>query len=243
MKKNYKKLLLPALVVSSLALSGCGEKKDCEIPTSHVHKYTKKITNDIRIIKYLQEEYSSYWDYDWNPEYFEITKEDEKFFSISKNLFKASDNWDYLYYLMKSKKDFLEFYYRYITTETYTVTDGNGKTHLRTRAVTRTGWTDNPTYSHNTGKVRLGHHKYYSFYIEYHDGKYYKKRSPLVDDIREVLKDYPYTEEDCYEIVYDYYQFSSIQLPFLKPEQFNSFKQPDFSNSSMYFDSNKVLKK
>ncbi len=243
MKKNYRKLLLPAAILSSLVLAGCSEKKDCEIPTSHVHKYTKKITDNITITKYLKEEYASFWNYDWNPEYFEITKDDEKFYSFSRNLFKASDNWDYLYALMKSKRDFLEFYYRYTTTETYTETDSEGNHHVRTRTVTHSGWTDDARHRHNTGEVRLGHHRYYSFYVEYHDGKYYKKRSPLVDDIREVLEEYPYTEENCYDIVYDYFNYFPSHLPYLQPEQFDSFQQPDLNNSSIYLDSNKVLKK
>ena len=243
MKKHYRKLLLPAAIISSLALAGCGEKKECEIPTSHVHKYTKNITNDITITKYLKEEYASYWDYDWNPDYLEITKDDEKFFNSSRNLFQATDNWNYLYYLMKSKSDFLEYYYRYTTTETYTVTDSEGHTHLKSRTVIHSGWTDDPRYSHNTGEVRLGHYRYYSYSMEYKNGNYKRVRSPFVDDIREVLEDYPYCEEDCYDIVYDYFQFLTSQLPFLVLEQFDSFKHPDLSNTSIHLDSNKVLKK
>ena len=243
MKNNYRKIILPALVVSSLMLTGCGKKKDCPIPTSHVHKYTKKITNNIEINKYMNKEYESYYGYQWNNDYIEITKEDESFYNSTSNLFKASDNFNYLYNLMKYNKDFLEYYYSYNTIETYTVIDSNGHTKIKTRTVNHSGWCDDSSYNHNTGKVRLGHYKYYAYYVEKDNNRYKEISSPLVDDIRQVLDNYPYVEEECYRVVYEYYKFRKNELPYLRVDQFNVFDHPDLSNTSINYNEHKVLKK
>ena len=42
--------LLPYLMALSIVLSGCGKKSDCEIPTRHVHRYTKQVTQDIEML-------------------------------------------------------------------------------------------------------------------------------------------------------------------------------------------------
>ena len=57
MKKNGKLQIALASTLASLTLISCGEKSDCEIPTRHVHRYTREITEDITIERYIDNEH------------------------------------------------------------------------------------------------------------------------------------------------------------------------------------------
>ena len=57
---------------------------------------------------------------------------------------------------------------------------------------THDGWTDNPDYAHNTGKVRLYHHRYFGYKVLREDNKFKLERSPAVDDVRTIISEYPY---------------------------------------------------
>ena len=231
MEKYISKKIIPYALTLSMLLSGCGEKSTCELPSRHIHKYIKQISDDISIERYISNEHLKVSGYNWTEEYIEINKHDEKIYKlIEKNgLFDGITNWDYLYNEMASHHDYLRFYYHYTTTETYTTTDSNGKTVVRTRTKTHSGWTDNPNRSHNTGKTRLYHHKYYGYRIIYENGKFKLEKSPLVDDIRDIIYEYPYFNEDCIEEVYEEYTFGKHELEYLSPTDFNVFKGPDLS--------------
>ena len=57
-KSQLSKLMAYLLSISILA-SGCGKKSECEIPTRHVHKYTKGFSDGTTITKYLDSEYDA----------------------------------------------------------------------------------------------------------------------------------------------------------------------------------------
>ena len=244
-KKNIIKLL-PYIVASSIALSGCGSEPSCGITNNrHVHLYTKQVNDDLTISKYKDsEQKTDFSGYTWNPEYIEITKQDEEFYKLLNNngLFNGIDNFNYLYYEMSNNHDYLEYYYKYTTTESYTTYDSKGNPHHHTRTVTHKGWTQNKDYNHNTGKIRLVHHKYCAFKINYINGHISLERSPYVDDIREVLQEYPYVVEDnsCLEnteFIYDKYQ-----IKLLTADDFYYVNEhPDLSNTTPFL--NKVKTK
>ena len=236
MRKFKLQRVVPYLLISSMLLTGCGKKSECDLPTRHVHLYTKDINNDITISRYLDSEYEEMGSYTWNEDYFEITKTDEQLYNLlnSKDLFNAYDNWDYLYYEMSHNHDYLEFYYSYYTTETYTETDDEGNEVTYTEEVHHTGWTEDPTYWHNTGDTRLNHHRYFGYRVIYKNGKFELERSRLVDDVREIMDDYPYVYEKGYTEVSEDFYFPEYQLPHLSPDDFNVFDHPDLSNTTPY---------
>lgn len=227
--------VLPYALVLSMALSGCGEKSDCEIPTRHVHKYTKQVTDEITIQKYLDNEHLAVHGYSWNSDYVEITKNDEELYKLftHNGLFDGVTNWDYLYYVMAQQHDYLEFYYEYWTTETYTTTDSDGKVHTHTRQVHHDGWHTNAYDSDNTGRTRLNHHRYVGYCIVYQNGKYKVQKSNAVDDIRDVIYDYPYFTESPSVIVSKEFRFNKSELSSLSPSDFDTFTGPDLSTSEL----------
>ena len=148
-------------------------------------------------------------------------------------MFLGRDNWDYLYNLMAAQEDYLEFFYEYDTIETYTETDSDGNTETKTRTVHHEGWHTNPYDSDNTGRVRLYHHRFYGYKIIYKNNKFSKVSSYAVDDIREIMDEYPYFPENCVTEVYEEFRFGRWDLPDLSPDDFNTFNHPDLNNKSM----------
>lgn len=235
MKNSTKAKLLSGILSSALLLSSCGEKSNCEIPTRHVHKYIYYVNDDIVVDRYIDSEKLFVDGFEWTPEYIEINKNDEKLYSlISKNdLINGINNFSYLYNIMANDSDYLEFYYEYYTTEVYTSTDGKGNVTTHTRRVRHDGWHTNPYDSDNTGRVRLCHHRYSGYRIVNKNGKYVLESSPLVDDIRAVLEDYPYYNNRCNHIVTKEFVFNKSKLGSLRPEDFDVFEGPDLSNNSL----------
>ncbi len=223
--KEVTKKVLPLLVIPFI-LTGCGRKSDCDIKEGHVHKYYLN-TSIGTIYSYINSEKIKYNDdFIWTQDYFEITKDDEAFYRTKGNLFDGKKNWGYLYNGMSECHDYLEFYYHYTTEESYT--DDDGDTHYETKH--HSGWTDNPYHRGVTGEVALNHYRFYSYKIEYKNGKYVKTESPLVDDIRDVLDEYPYVHKYFAKTVYKSFMFNTSQLPYLKASDFNYFTGPDLSN-------------
>ena len=244
MNKHKEDNRIFSLVLASILLSGCAEKSGCDLPTRHVHKYVKNLSNGLTITKYLDSEDTSIHGYDWTNEYILINKVDEKFFDITKGMFLGADNWDYLYNVMASKEDYLKFFYEYDSTETYTETDSDGKTHIKTKTVHHEGWHTNPYDSDNTGKVRLYHHRFNGYRVVYKNNYFTLEKSDAVDDIREIITEYPYFYEKCTTEVYFQFKVDKHQLPYLSPSDFDVFKHPDLENKSMSLEeeNKKVLK-
>lgn len=235
MDKLFPQKVLPYVVALSILLSGCGEKSECDIPTRHVHKYIKEITDDISIERFLDDEHLNVFGYKWNNEYIEINKDDEKVYDLlrSYGLFEGKNSWEYLYNEMATHHDYLEFYYEYTTTETYTETDSEGNVTTHTRTVHHDGWHRNPYDSDNTGRTRLYHHRYYGYKIVYENGKFRAIKSPAVDDVRDVINEYPYFSEDCVTLKYEEFRFRKSELQYLSPEDFDVFEGPDLSNKNL----------
>ena len=234
MKKYKLQRVVPFVLISGLTLSGCAPQSECALPARHVHLYTKPVNSSVIIEKYVDSEDLHRGDFTWHDDCIEITKTDEELFRLlgNNNLFSAANNWDYLRYEMSQLHDFMEYYYSYTTLQTYTTTDSKGHTTVHTRTVHHSGWHDDAYSSHNTGEVRVGHHRYYGYRVNYTNDGFKLEKSPLVDDVREVMDDYPYVCENGNEVVYKTFTFKEEQLPYLRLEEIDPFINPDLSNDS-----------
>ena len=235
MKKETKSTILAGLLAGSMFLPGCGKKSDCEIPSRHVHKYVKEVTEDISIEQYRDSEKLTYGSYNWTENYIEINKYDEKMYKLlnDDNLFVGADNWNYLYNVMANNHDYLEFYYEYDTIETHVTFDSDGDMHLEIETVHHDGWTKNPRDVNNTGRVRLNHHQYVGYRIINKNGSFELEMSPYVDDMRDIIDEYPYFNEDCTRKVYQIFRFKKSELPDLSPEDFDVYGHPDLSQKTL----------
>lgn len=237
MKNKNKIKVLSYILASTLLLSGCGKKSECNIPTRHVHKYVKVINDDISIEKYLDDEHLEILDYGnnyhWTEDYIEINKQDELLYKKINGLFDGVTNWDYLFYRMANSHDYLEFYYEYDTEEVRTRTTSDGETETYTETVHHSGWHKKANDSNNTGRTRLCHHRFYGYVVVLQNGKYQLVKSPLVDDIRNIIDNYPYYSEHCSEIVSKEFRFNKYKLKYLSPEDFDTFEGPDLTTNQL----------
>ena len=135
--------------------------------------------------------------------------------------------------MVNNDYDYLMFYYEYYTTETYTTTDEDGNVETHTRTVRHDGWHSNPYDSDNTGDVRLYHHQFFGYRVVNKNGKYVLDKSPLADDIRDVIEEYPYFPQDCVEEVYASYKFKRRELGKLRPEDFDDFEHPNLETAKV----------
>lgn len=229
-RKVYLKLL--ALLPIPFLLSGCAEKMDCDIKEDHVHKFINKKT---KVVTYIMSEMNPSYGYEWQKENFKITEDDYNFYTTKGPLFDGVENWRYLYAVMASKSDYLEFYYEYETDDYVSQTDEDGNECGYWTTTTHTGWTRDPYYMHNTGRVNLCHHRFFGYDIVYNTQKkkYERVESRLVDDIRDIINDYPYFPDDCSRVVNHEFNVNKRELPHLKPSDFNYFHGPDLSNREL----------
>ena len=227
-RKVYKKIL--ALAIVPFILTGCSQNNDCKVSESHVHKY---IGSDKRgtVVNYINSEdqtisqgyedvSSKYINYEKQDDYLTITKEDERFYNAKGSiLFKGEDNWPYLFKIMSSKKDHLEYYCKY--------DDGLGGWSYR--------WeTKKPSKYYFAGQVRVYHYRFCGHKLIYKDGEWFDQRSPFVDDIRSIINEYPYFQLDCYMQVYKDYKVDEKDLNNIKLEDFDEFTGPDLDNPDLY---------
>ena len=73
--KQVTKLILP-LLATTIILTGCSPKSDCEITKAHAHKYYTN-TNLGTIYTYMNSENLIDSEFAWTKDSFEITKDDE----------------------------------------------------------------------------------------------------------------------------------------------------------------------
>ena len=233
-KNKINKVIATALGISSaLTLTGMANTSKCDNPELHVHKYSKFITNEISIDKYMYDEKLRIDGYNWSENVIYIDENELEFYNIlngnsksnSEKLFFGPDNMDYLNYLMEINNDYFTFFYK----KEDKVTD----TNKRETITTETGWSKNPYHNYNTGLVALNHHRSYWYRIINNDGTLELEKSPIVDDIKEIIDEYPYFSEDCFEIVNRLIYFLPEQLPDLKPEDFIVFNQPDLNSKEL----------
>ena len=226
-RKVYLKIL--ALLVCPFILSGCSEQAECNITEDHVHKYvgSNKKGTVVTFIKsedlVIQDGYEDgsfkIFDYKRQDDYETMTEEDKGFFEIKGiKLYKGSDNWDYLYNVMASKKDRIEYRYRY--------DDGFDYAYR---------WIEsNQENKHYTGDVRVYHYRFCGHRIILKDGVWIDERSPFVDDIRDIIDEYPYFQLDPYTVVHKDYKVKKEDIPKTWLADVNDFKAPDLENKELH---------
>lgn len=232
-RKIYKEIL--ALIAIPFLLTGCGPKSECDIKQDHVHKYIRK-TNRGTIVTYMNDEHLSRGNFVWQDDLLYITKDDKNFYNTKGSLFYGPDNWTYLYNLMSSKYDYLEYYYEYETDDYISSTDEDGNENGYWTTTTHTGWTSNAKDVNNTGKIRVCHHRYYGYNIVYnYKTKIYERvESGAKDDVRDFIKDYPYVDsDDCIKTVKKEHQVSKKELTTVKASDFNDFRQPNLADTEL----------
>ena len=151
-------------------------------------------------------EYLSYEGYERNEEYITIEGEEDLYrFMDKKNLMRISDNLDVILNTQEQNVDYTEYRYRYIYMQPIPHTRKVGKTtttYFTYIPVTRYSWTSNPNHSRLTGETRLCHYVYVAYKIEKNEkGKYVLIPSEQVDDIREVMDEYPYISKKYIKVV------------------------------------------
>ena len=224
-RKIYPKVL--ALLAIPFILSGCAKNVDCDIPERHVHKYIGFDTRGIVTNyfdserEYINKNYPfGTFKYQRKDDYLEITKDDEEFYKVKGALFKGEENWHYLYNLMLNNEDYMEYEYKY-----------------RSGRYTHYAWTQDKNRNGLTGKVRVYHYKYYGYKITCENGEYVLEMSPYVDDIRDILDEYPYVGLGCFDEFHKGYKIDPRKIPTLKLSEIDEFKQPDLTNKNLYTNS------
>ena len=235
-RKVYIKLL--ALAAIPFILSGCSEQSQCNVKETHVHLYTNQ-AKGATIKRYLySEDLKTYSGYNWNKDYIEVTDEDLEFYKAKGNLFYGPDNWEYLYNVMKSQKDYLEFYYHYTEDTVMTSVDAEGNMSSYVVTDTHSGWSNNPKHRGVTGKVRVVHSRFHGYRFVTRDGKHFEKQQgKSVDDIRDTIDKYPYFDNDCVTLVNREYKVDKSILTTLKVEDLDEFTGPDLENKNLYTNS------
>lgn len=235
-----KQNIIPLLFVP-IILSGCGKKSDCSLPNRHVHLYKKTISvndpnnpnDDITINRYIYGENLSVFDYEQTPNAININKDDEKYINLiaEKELFLGSDNWNYLYDVMKkNSKDHLEYYYEY--EEEYYEEDKDGNPIKKT--IRHNGWSTDPYHEGNTGEIAYVHTMYFGYAIEEKNGKRKVIKSGLCEDMREIIKKYPYFSENPTKIRTVTLYFPEYRIPDVTLEDFdNPFGHPDLEHKKL----------
>lgn len=227
---NFLKRALAGSIAFGLTISsaGCDKKADCYKPERHIHKYVENVAPGITIEAWFESENINLGNFKRTEESMNITYKGGLFFNelIDYSFiyyFLAETNWKYLYYLMSSKHDYLEFFWEndYVT---YTEDDDGNKIPEHHHDE---GWSKNPKHSYNNGLVRVVHHRFYAHEIIFRNGEYIKIRSPYVDDIREVLDNYHYVDKDCYtKVLSNNYKRKVNELPKLTVNDFPRFNGP-----------------
>ncbi len=231
-RKVYVKLL--ALLPIPFLLTGC--MSDCKIEGRHVHKYVHadnrgtitnyldneqvKISYEYKVPEHRREAYLMYdhANYNWSSDAIEITKEDEEFYKVKGDLFDGRENWNYLFNIMLNRSDYIEYNYIW--------DDGEDKF---SRWTSQYDWRDD-----HTGIIHVIHFRYFGYRIIKKDGKYVKEKSPVVDDIRDIIDEYPYFDLGCVTYVSKEYKLNPKDLKNLKLSDIDEFKQPNLTTTELH---------
>ena len=241
MSNKWFTKILPYMIISSLILSSCGyDKVDCNNPNAHAHLYTKDVDGH-HLARYAECEYDYVDGWEKHEDFMDINKYDQEYLHAldegeifgPSHLFEGKKYFGYLYDVMANNNDYLEFQYEYEVTHTTYTYDSNNKPIPHTTTTTEYAWHKKQSDKRNTGKVRLCHYQYFAYDVVEYNGQYRLMRSNSVDDIREVLDDYPYAAEGCWEVVKTNHKVNKHHVKDLTPEDFiEDYNHPDLENKT-----------
>lgn len=205
---NYKYLFgkrgLSFILAASLAatLSGCGEKANCDITSSHVHKYVSAEG----LNKYVDKEYLNYGGYERTDEYLVLDKDelDLRQFEEKHGLLRIDENIDTLLATQDTNVDYIEYRYEYSYLRPMPYSVYNGKVFLTYFTYIPTighSWTTDDTISGLTGEKRICHYKYQAFKIEIDEkGKRVIIPSDYVDNLNDIIDEFPYVKREFFKV-------------------------------------------
>ncbi len=205
-------------------------KKQCDLSkTYHVHLYTREV-EDAVIEKWLQNEDDTLY-YTKQDQILPATLLDIKAYNTlaDHDLFDGRENIDFINYQIKKNRDYMQFYYSY--QDTYEEKDENGNTVTKTKNYF--GWTTDPWHRGVTGWVQVYHKRYYSYNLVSNGNEFELQRSEAVDDIREIINEYPYMSESTNTVVTEDFNFYPHELPYLVLEDFDPFYTPTVENNPL----------
>lgn len=181
------------VLVGSLLIGGltsCGLNVKCELPNKHAHMYV----NEDGYVRYIASEDSSYDGYARSYNYRELSEEDSQLYKfLNRNgLLRIDENIDLILEQQERNMPFIA--YEYAKTELASV----GRALFTT---TRYYWTYDSEATNLTGKEKEVHYLYQAYKVEKNEkGKYILVSSDMVEDITEVMEDYPYVKRDYYVV-------------------------------------------
>lgn len=185
---------LLAGTLSVACLTGCVDEVNCEIPTTHAHMFV----NEDGYIRYVISERKSFEGYNRSYNSVELNEEEVTLYGFldTKDLIRIDDNIDLVLAQQEMNKPFTAYEY------SETVLTSVGRVISST---TKYNWTNNPQHGNLTGKELQVHYIYQAYNVKKgEDGKYVLVPSPLVEDITEVMEDYPYIRTNYYILVDEY---------------------------------------
>ena len=178
------------------------ENTKCKISGKHIHLYSKfvdgyKITRHIPGEKKEIEGYTKEKDFVRTDRFYDdILKLLNK-----KKLFRAEQNIDYLSHLVEINKPYIEYEYDNMEQDIKFTFDEEGNTIPLVKTVHKTGWHGDKNDPKNTGRAREHRAMFYGYKIIMEKDKPKLVKSPLVSDIAEIIQEYPYYCENCFEYV------------------------------------------
>lgn len=188
--ERIKKSGVALLICGSVLLTGYGKEAECPINGYHIHKYT----DEAGYTKYVESEKMSLGEFNRNDEYILISKEEEEYYKkVNKaKLLLASNNYETIDKLLEENSDYLEYEYRH----TYITYMMSGKVLIPITHVSY-NWTTDKNDSRLTGKVRIIHPMYQAYDIKKDEnGKLVVVVSDIVDNLYDVIDEYPYIRKD-----------------------------------------------
>ncbi len=174
----------------------------CKISGKHVHLY-KKVVDGYTLSRYIHGEKLEVDGYKLTDDFM---RSDSFYDGILKlinkhHLFRGESNLDYLYGLAaKNKETYLEYEYEYMEEDIKFEVDEQGNTIPLVGTFAKKGWHENIADPNNTGNVRVCRPMYYGYKVVMQKDKPKLVKSPLVSNIKDIIVEYPYFCENCYEI-------------------------------------------
>ena len=208
-KVNLKKFLslkgaslVLALSLCTTTLTGCAKKAECNIKTPHAHLYR----NEQGYTRYIAKENLNYEGYEYTVDHIPIEGEEKLYeFIDKKDLINIHDNLDVILAIQEKNKNFKEYRYSYTYMQENRRVIIVGKipvTRYSYTPTTRYSWTKNLAQPEKTGEERDCHYVYIAYKIEKDEnGKYVLIPSEYIDDIRQVMDEYPYIKKQFYKVV------------------------------------------
>lgn len=204
LKNDLKKFKMFLLCFSlGLGSSGCA-KSDCSVGDDHVHLYTKD-----GYVRYIQSEYLTCDGFSWNEEYRYLNRKEIELqqFLDKKNLFRIDLNTQKIQSVLEQREDYFEYEYKYDSWDTETTYDYVKEEYVtKPVRVTKEAWTTDANHINLTGLARLCHPVYQACKVEKNEkGKYKLIRSDMVDNVLDIMDEYPYIDKNyCKTLYYTY---------------------------------------